>query len=285
MTKNSAIQWTHHTFNPWIGCSKVSPGCDRCYAENMAKRFGWAKWGAGEARRLSSDSYWRQPHQWNKQAGELGQRQRVFCASLADVFDNEVDDAWRARLWDLIAATPNLDWLLLTKRIGNVNKMVPRDWLFADTVPANVWLGITVVNQDEADRDIPKLYCTPPVKVKFLSMEPLLEPVIIPPAASFHIGWIIVGGESGGAHARALHPDTARFMRNQCTRMGIPFFFKQWGEWSPLSTTEGYQHLPFGHYIVPTPEHRGFGFIPCRSSSTGRQLDGREWNEFPGGAS
>ena len=126
MAENSKIEWTDHTFNPWMGCMKVGPGCDGCYAENlMDHRYGRVRWGAGEPRVRTSTANWRKPVQWNRDAsGRDGDRPFVFCASLADVFDNEVDPLWRADLFALIDATPNLVWLLLTKRIGNVMKMV-----------------------------------------------------------------------------------------------------------------------------------------------------------------
>ena len=180
MAENTKIEWTDHTFNPWIGCTKVSPGCDHCYAENlMDTRMGVASWRPGAERVRTKDANWKMPLRWNAQAdafmAQHGRRQRVFCASLADVFDNAVDPQWRADLFDLIAATPNLDWLLLTKRIGNVGNMLPVPFDFDKHYP-NVWIGATIVNQVEADRDIPKLLDVP-ARVRFLSMEPLLGPV------------------------------------------------------------------------------------------------------------
>lgn len=256
---NSGIQWTDHTFNPWIGCTKVSPGCDHCYAETWANRFGTAIWGSGQPRHLTSASSWNLPRKWNREAEQRGIRYRVFCASLADVFDNEVDPAWRERLWGLIRETPHLDWLLLTKRIGNVQKMLPDDWddEWRDGYP-NVWLGITVVNQEEADRDIPKLRRVAASR-RFLSIEPLLGSVDLrfPTNREVHeaaagmnldrlffsfngieaeaktgdgIHWVIVGGESG-PNARPMHPDWARSLRDQCRDAGAAFHFKQWGEW------------------------------------------------------
>ncbi|MGP9819242.1 phage Gp37/Gp68 family protein [Salinarimonas sp. NSM] len=183
MAENSAIEWTAHTFNPWIGCAHVGPGCDHCYAEAlMDKRHGRAQWGGpgkGVGTRVrTAPSTWRQPHVWNRKAAAAGRRERVFCASLADVFDNAVPDEWRADLAALILATPSLDWLLLTKRIGNARGMLRT--MFPAGVPANVWLGATVVNQAEADRDVPKLLRTKDrlsISVAFLSCEPLLGPI------------------------------------------------------------------------------------------------------------
>lgn len=182
MAENTKIEWTDHTFNPFIGCTKVSPGCDNCYAENlMDTRMGKVVWGPKGERVRTSPANWNKPLKWNANHAaffaEHGRRQRVFCASLADVFDNAVDPQWREDLFKLIEATPNLDWLLLTKRIGNVSNMLPVPFDFAKLYP-HVWIGATVVNQEEADRDIPKLLAVD-AAVRFLSMEPLLGPVSI----------------------------------------------------------------------------------------------------------
>lgn len=271
MSKNSKIEWTDHTFNPWEGCTKVGPGCDHCYAENRNARFAGGtaiNWGAGAPRRRTSEANWRKPIAWNKAHAAFfakhGRRQRVFCASLADVFDNEVPAQWRIELMRLIIDTPNLDWLLLTKRIGNAAEMLERAFRavhvgregWADNVPPNVWIGATIVNQAEAARDIPKLLATP-AAVRFLSMEPLLGPVdlrdidgavdswseTIPPtsdslAGAKKLDWVIVGGESG-PNARPMHPDWARSLRDQCEETGTPFLFKQWGEWAPGENANG----------------------------------------------
>ena len=161
MAENSKIEWTDHTFNGWIGCTKVGPGCDHCYAEQLATTRLGVAWGAGAPRRRTAPSTWAQPRRWNNRAVKLGIRQRVFCSSLADVFDNEVPREWREDLFELIRTTPALDWLLVTKRIGNAIPMVRRDGAIAGNgtryLPDNVWLGATIVNQAEADRDIPKL--------------------------------------------------------------------------------------------------------------------------------
>lgn len=262
MAENTGIEWCDHTFNPWEGCQKVGPGCDNCYAETRNARYNKGEavnWGPGAPRRRTSESNWRKPLKWNREAeafyAKHGRRQRVFCASLADVFDNAVDPQWRADLFALIDQTLNLDWLLLTKRIGNVQTMLHYENRAA--LPRNVWLGITVVNQEEADRDIPKLLAID-ASVRFLSMEPLLGPVDLTKdlrsqaevisdgriAASTGIrakrrtlldgiDWVIVGGESGPG-ARPMHPDWARSLRDQCVAAGVPFLFKQWGESGPL---------------------------------------------------
>ncbi|BCF88728.1 phage Gp37/Gp68 family protein [Paraburkholderia largidicola] len=184
MSENSKIEWTDHTFNPWEGCQKVGPGCDHCYAEARNARFAGGaaiNWGPGAPRRRTSAANWRKPLQWDKAHAEFfaqhGRRQRVFCASLADVFDNAVPDAWRMDLFKLIGDTPNLDWLVLTKRIGNVRPYTQRDGLAFDLIgDGRVWLGATIINQAEADRDIPKLLEVP-AAVRFLSIEPMLGPI------------------------------------------------------------------------------------------------------------
>jgi len=179
----TSIEWADYTFNPWLGCTKVSPACDHCYAEAWAKRAGDPQLWQG-ARRRTTVEYWQQPFRWNDKAKAEGVRRRVFCASLADVFDNVIDPQWRSDLFQLISSTEHLDWLLLTKRIGNAPHMMwhaMRDagirvlGMIPDYLP-NVWLGATVANQEEADRDIPKLLRTP-ARARFLSCEPLLGPI------------------------------------------------------------------------------------------------------------
>lgn len=273
MAENSNIEWCDHTFNPWIGCTKVGPGCDNCYAEDLSRARLGVSWGTGQPRRHTAASTWKQPRTWDRRAAKLGIRYRVFCASLADVFDNEVPAEWRVELFQLIRETPHLDWLLVTKRIGNADKMAQT----AGGWPKNVWLGATVVNQAEADRDIPKLLATVGPRFRFLSMEPLLGQVLLeeawhgscalssdcwgdcawcgkglPPLhnCSSHrqsedewkkgrsgLDWIIVGGESG-PNARPMHPNWARLTRDECDAAGVPFLFKQWGEWAPTGARD-----------------------------------------------
>ena len=312
MSYGTKIEWAHHTFNPWIGCSKVGPGCENCYAEaDFDKRRHVVAWGTGQPRKRTSKSNWAQPLKWNLEAERLNVRYRAFCASLADVFDNEVPTDWRRDLYALIQATPHLDWLLLTKRIGNARGML-NECSFGRWNEAplpNVWLGITVTNQAEAVRDIPKLLAIP-ATVRFLSIEPLLGPIDLrkwldpwtcsdcghhgsefdtgpymcadceieveyapeigsgrcpncgkddgtsddvggtcPRCGSIRgwdrdygfifdterpamLDWVIVGGESG-PKARPMHPQWARDLRDQCATAGVPFLFKQWGEFAP----------------------------------------------------
>lgn len=265
MAENSTIEWTTHTFNPWIGCTNVSAACDHCYAEAWAERFGQVEWGPHGARKRTSAANWRKPLKWNRQAEGAAERPRVFCASLADVFDNHksILPDWRADLWQLIRDTPNLDWLLLTKRPQNIQRYLPDDW--AGGWP-NVWLGTTVENQTEAERRIPHLLKTG-ARVKFLSCEPLQGPIDLEIAwhgesaldpecwgdcgwckkdyPALHncawgrqtnaewlkgrsgLDWIITGGESG-PHYRPADPDWFRSLRDQCADAGVPFLFKQW---------------------------------------------------------
>lgn len=179
MAEHSKIEWCDHTFNPWIGCTKISDACDHCYAEARDRRFNprSGHWGPHAPRKRTSTANWRKPLKWDREAAEAGTRARVFCASLADVFDNHrsIGAEWRWDLWKLILDTPNLDWLLLTKRPQNIERLAPVTWR-VDGFPPNVWIGTTVENQAEADRRIPHLLSIP-ARVRFLSCEPLLGPV------------------------------------------------------------------------------------------------------------
>lgn len=177
MGADSKIEWTHHTFNPWWGCTRVSPGCEHCYAETFAKRVG-VKWGVQADRRFFGEKHWREPLKWNAAAEKAGERHRVFCASMADVFEDRPElQSWREQLWGLIEQTPNLDWLLLTKRPENLERMLPwctscGDQCF-DKPMHNVWLGTTVEDQRRANERIPHLLRVP-AAVRFLSVEPQL---------------------------------------------------------------------------------------------------------------
>lgn len=347
MSENTKIEWCDHTFNPWEGCQKVGPGCDNCYAETRNARFAGGtaiNWGPGAPRRRTSASNWHKPRAWNGQqffectcCGWRGSmrdtefhtprkgcihdlvpaRARVFCSSLADVFDNAVPVQWRHDLSDLIEATPNLDWLLLTKRIGNAGAMLGE--MFLDGPPDNLWLGATITDQPEADRDIPKLLAVP-ARVRFLSMEPLLGPVTLREVHSdmceidaltgdhgvlrplrgrseAKVHWIICGGESGPG-ARPMHPDWARSLRDQCEAAGVPFLFKQWGEWASVSESPVHPEatripgnlcrvtrdgVTTDHYIAISSNggRRRYEMRRIGKKAAGRLLDGREWNGSP----
>lgn len=234
MAENSAISWTAHTFNPWMGCTKVSIACAGCYAEAlMDTRYGKVSWGPGEDRVRTSAANWRLPLRWNRQAAEAGTRPFVFCASLADVFDNEVDPAWRHDLFALIEATPHLVWLLLTKRIGNVLRMT--DAARGNPVlPANAAVGATMANQEEYDRDARKLAAVRREReplFTFGSFEPLLGMIVMDDDAP---DWIITGGEThqGQHRARPSHPKWFRKLRDQSAGLGRVYHHKQNGEWA-----------------------------------------------------
>lgn len=258
MAENSKIEWTTHTFNPWRGCTKISDGCKNCYAEALSRRnpATLGIWGDNGTRVVASESYWKQPLKWNRDAATTGERPRVFCASLADVFEDRPDlIESRDRLFQLIDRTPYLDWLLLTKRPQNIERLWPWGWYDDQFTWPNVWLGTTAENQEQADRRIPELLKIP-ARVRFLSCEPLLEAVDLrahwlnPSWSSLVVKpeWVIAGGESG-SNARPMQAVWAQGLRDQCVAADVPFLFKQWGGKD--------------------------------KKATGRILDGRTWDEFP----
>lgn len=264
MGENSKIEWCHHTFNPWLGCAKVAPGCKSCYAEALVTRWHKAAWGPNGTRVKTSESYWRQPLKWNRQAEKAGER-RVFCASLADVFEDWEGsvlnsrgetlafamDTIRTDLFAMIDATPWLDWLLLTKRPQNIQRMWPSvsGTEHYDPLPEsfrkNVWLGTSVANQSDADKNIPELLkCRDLAPVLFVSYEPAIGPVTFdrfcrggPPhwltseidhPEDATLDWLIFGGESGPG-ARPCDVAWARSTVNQCREAGVACFVKQLG--------------------------------------------------------
>lgn len=272
----------------------------------MDIKYKKVKWGPGNPRVRTSEANWKQPRKWAREAEAFqqahGRRQRVFCASLADVFDNEAPAEWRRDLFALIDDTPELDWLLLTKRIGNVSKMLAE--IGRSFLSDQIWLGATIVNQEEADRDIPKLLQVE-AKVRFLSMEPLLGPVEIseliyqpcpnsldglsmdPETGAYEccsrcdytgisdelgVHWIIAGGESGRG-ARPMHPAWARTLRDECKAAEVQFLFKQWGDWQPA------EQRPYS--IVGHRFEDGQGMVRLGKKHAGRLLDGRTWDGVP----
>jgi protein gp37 len=229
--ENSKIQWCDHTFNPWVGCTRVSPGCVNCYAETlMDKRRHRVKWGKGQVR--SRTKTWGGPEKWNRDAGWVlegagpngTRRPRVFCASLADYLDDEVPEAWRDELFGLIESCKNLDWLLLTKRPENAFDLWPDGWL-VNGAPENVWAGVSVESQEWADRRRP-FFDALPCAVKFVSYEPALGPVDW--SGWEFLSWVIVGGESGPG-ARRFESAWARETLDWCRANGTAFFMKQKG--------------------------------------------------------
>lgn len=238
----SKIEWTTHTFNPWWGCTKVSEGCRFCYAETLSNRYKYDFWGAKKPRRLLSDQHWQEPIRWNSEAQREGIRHKVFCASMADVFEERAPEGQLERLWDLIRITPNLDWQLLTKRPQLIAEKLPADW---GAGYSNVWLGTSV----EDERVLDRVHCLAavPSVVRFLSIEPLIGPIRCLPLDG--IDWVIVGGESG-VGARPMEPEWVIDIRKQCHQSCVPFFFKQWGG--------------------------------TNKKKAGRELEGRHYNEMPG---
>jgi protein gp37 len=252
MADRSSIEWTDATFNPWWGCERVSPACAHCYADREARRYGHpGLWEGGGARRFLSDAHWDRPHAWNRRAADDRKPLKVFCASMADVFEEHPAlPPWRERLWELIDETPWLRWQLLTKRPENVVSLAPwgSDW------PENVWIGTSIENSRFTFRaDILREV---PAAVRFLSIEPLLANVFENgrpnrrPLDLDGIHWVIAGGESG-PRARPTRLDWLRQVRDASVDSGVAFFLKQLGGW---------------------PDKRGHAQAV---------LDGRLWQEFP----
>lgn len=268
MAEFSKIEWTDHTFNPWIGCQHVSRGCDHCYAETMmAKRYGRVEWGPHGERKRTSEVNWKTPLKWNANSRRFdrdrGHRPRVFCASLADVFDNQVPDGWREDLFDLIRACRHLDWLVVTKRPENIAKMLPPDW---GRGYGNVWLGMTAEDQKWFDRRWAVLEKIP-AAIKFVSYEPALGRLRLPTDGSLP-DWIISGGESGGG-ARPMKAKWVRKLFRDCRRNDVAFFHKQWGTYgnNPLVSEDG---LTVDAAKALDPDGKG-----------GALVDGKLVREFP----
>lgn len=280
MAETTKIEWATSTFNPWTGCTKVSPGCANCYAEALSKRTGLVKWGKGQPRRRTTPAYWRGPVRWNREAerarklwaqrGAVGAppaRPRVFCASLADWLDDEVSVEWIADLIALVAATPDLNWLLLSKRphlwrgrvtaawrdvlidrgAGTPEKRAAYDmadrWLDGEA-PANVWVGTTVEDQERADQRVPQLLAIP-ARVRFLSCEPLLGPVDLRGALA--VAWQCSG-------CRGLFPDPWMKKCPACDRVDY------WTGSHPFNPPGG-QRGPGVHWIIAGGES-GHGARP-----------------------
>jgi protein gp37 len=255
MAETTGISWAQSTFNIVWGCHEVphDPACTHCYAREFSKRIGKDLWGKSKPRQRMSEHYWNDPLRWNKKASESGVRRRVFCSSMADVFEDHPDlTAPRERLWKLIDRTPFLDWMLLTKRPENMQAMTPPSW--ASGWPTNVWAGATAATQEWADKRCPIL-AEVPARVRWLSVEPMFGPIdltkhfgaalvaqsgepfvdnkgpaipmrVVESAPLIH--WVIVGGESGHG-ARPMKAEWVRSMIQQCKEHKVAFFFKQKG--------------------------------------------------------
>lgn len=299
MAESTSIEWCDHTWSPWEGCTRVSlaasggGGCDHCYAEAMNR---WLRrgenWGPGAPRLEFSEAHWAKPVRWNKRAAKSGLSRKVF-PSMCDPFDNEVRSELRARFFRLIESTPHLTWLLLTKRIGNANRMIV-EARGSDRPPlANLWIGATIVNRAEMLRDAPKLKATPAVR-HFWSYEPALGPLGEIPIELMP-DWVICGGESG-RQARPMHPDWPRQVRDQCEAAKVPFLFKQHGEWREPEAGESFntalgraQKMPAFivsmagtvHCFENEQTRDGKTVIRVTKKVAGRLLDGVEHNGVP----
>ena len=280
MAENSAIEWTDSTVNFWWGCSKISIGCDHCYAEAWAKRTGHAVFGVGVPRRPINSAF-KTLLKLNQSAAafraEHGRKRRVFMQSMSDLFDKEVPIEWFATAWGSIHSVTDMDVQIVTKRLPMVEKRIEAigNHILAGW-PRNAGLIASVVNQEEADRDTPRLIA---LKVKFgipwigLSIEPMLGPIVLREEWLLDLDWVIVGGESG-PKARPLHPQWRRDLRDQCASAGVAFMFKQNGEYASVSEVEG----PGEHYQFPD----GATVRKVGKKRAGRLLDGVEHNGFPG---
>lgn len=310
MGDSTGIEWCDATFNPWWGCWPVSPGCAFCYAARDAERYGWREGGASGPnlwektglRRRFGEEHWsgkNSPFRWaNTLPAKLGRRPRIFCASMADIGeDHPVADQERPKLWTLIEATPELDWLLLTKRVTTARQWLPERWLASGAWPQNVWFGFSAEDQQRFDERWAAAALVP-APIRFCSYEPALGPIDFRfpgvfkrarPAGWDDIGearrefmarqetlsWVIAGGESG-PKARPSRPGWFRSARDQAVAAGVPFLFKQWGENAPPLQVPGLQGIPWP--VDPEAPHR------VGKRAAGRLLDGRTWDEFPGGA-
>ena len=265
VAEDSKLNWCQHTFNPWWGCTKVSPACDHCYAERMARRMGSAffghpvVWGPKARRGYQAPDHWQQPLRWNTKAERSGKRARVFCASMADVFEGLAEQRPRLnQLFDTIASTPHLDWMLLTKRPHNVLRLAPS----YERWPPNLWIGCTVENAEWATKRLRHLLKVP-AALRFVCAEPLLGPLDLSSqlgADAGKVNWIVCGGESGG---RARGTDETlrwyRALRDQACAAGVPFYFRQWGRF----------------------QQRGEQVVALRRSNPDNRLDGAHWEQVP----
>jgi protein gp37 len=297
MSANSKIEWTDATINWWWGCTEVSEECRYCYARTLDKMrgplfdHGRVHWGPRAPRWVKTDSATQEAIALNRKAALSGKRLRVFVNSMSDTFeDHEQLPAAREILFNEIQSLANLDFQLLTKRPENIAKMVPPHWM--ERWPEHVWIGTTTGLQETANQRIPHLLKIP-AKVRFLSCEPLLEPVHLGftnglvhgyDAADYRVDWVICGGESG-PNARAMRLSWARSLRDQCQEAEVPFLFKQWGEWMnevrPGTEVELATLKPNQAVAVGDGSTNHTLYTKVGKHVSGRLLDGREWNEFP----
>jgi protein gp37 len=277
---NTKIEWTNKTWNPLTGCTKVSPGCDHCYAKTMHERFNGK--GSFDSITLHPERL-NQPLKWRKSA-------RVFVNSMSDLFHRDVPDEYIEQVFRIMSVADQHTFQVLTKRPGRARSLLsnPR---FCERVNAgvkwplrNVWGGVSVEDQKWADVRIPVLLATP-FAVRFLSCEPLLGPVDLYLNQARKPDWVICGGESGPG-ARPMHPDWARSLRDQCVAAGVPFLFKQWGEWAPglhnIDRAVGIDRRGSALSNFNLDESQGHTFVTrVGKKAAGRELDGVTWDQFP----
>ena len=290
----TSIEWTDRVWNPTTGCDRVSPGCDHCYAMTMAKRLkgmGSAKYQTDGDPRTSGPGFGVATHP-NSLNGPLRWRkpQRIFVNSMSDLFHDQVPDDYIARVWEVMAQCPQHTFQILTKRHGRMRSLLNSSTFNSPPLP-NVWLGVSAENQQWADIRIPALLDTP-AAVRFVSAEPLLGPIDLTDLGEARgtydgpwLDWVIVGGESG-AGARPMHPDWARSLRDQCVAAGVPFLFKQWGEYAPgvLDTGTRKGLVRRGWYPnYPSTEGNYETVSRVGKKAAGRELDGATWDQYPGG--
>lgn len=282
MGEVTKIEWTDHTFNPWIGCTKESPGCKNCYAETQNKLYHWTGggWGPGAPRKITSDSNWSNLRKWDRAAGKAGKMALVFVASLADFFDTDAPAGQRERFYAEADACPNLFFLILTKRPQNWENFLPVKWLM--NWPANVKLGFTAEDQTRLEQRLEHAAALRrqwEVPMFFVSYEPAIGPIELVLSCAFeHVDWVICGGESGPG-ARPMHPEWARTVRDECEIAGVPFFFKQWGEWVHRSCVEETRlDNPKSLHYFPEMDAT---FARVGKKAAGSQLEGCTWKQFP----
>jgi protein gp37 len=287
VSDNSAIEWTDATWNPVTGCTEVTPGCDNCYAKTFAERWRgtpghYFEQGFDVVLRpdkLTLPLTWRKPR-------------RVFVNSMSDLFHDQVPDAYIAEVFAVMARTPRHTYQLLTKRHGRMRSLLNRPSFRGTIADAgegwplpNVWLGVSVEDQARAELRIPALLDTP-AAVRWLSCEPLLGPVDLFRNSRIDrdpgLDWVVVGGESGHG-ARPMEPAWARSLRDQVTGAGVPFFFKQWGEWAPNGFRGIGRFVGRERLVGPVLDKMGHREVIERlgKKAAGRELDGRTWDEYP----
>lgn len=301
MAENSKIEWTHHTCNLWHGCTKVHAGCDHCYAETLSRRWNRDIWG-NDKPRMAIASVWHDFKRYQEAAAAAGEIHRVFVGSMMDIFekpmplidskgnpvliDGEQMTTAHARnhyFYHIVPDTPNLLHLMLTKRPSNINKMIPESW--KNDPPVNVMFGTSPCDQKTMETLVPQL-----LQVNgnlFLSIEPMLGPIVLPIDAndgSTFVDWVICGGESGHG-ARPMHPDWVRSLRDQCNGAGVPFFFKQWGEYLPhcqiYNTDELFGDTKRVFFPSPHNPNKTNTYYRIGKKEAGRLLDKQLYDEFP----